>query len=170
MKRTDSNGFSAVLVILAFVIVGLIIGVGWYVYDANKEPGNNTQTPVSTQPANTDPDYLYIKEWGVRMKVDPSVAPVTYTYNAEYDSITMSSQLQKSLSEQCYFRTSNPWGASRLSTKEVKEKSYPEYNKEVGNYSYLRSYPQDGCEDSDAETMRKLDSGFNKTYESMELS
>ncbi len=57
MKK-DEKGFSVVESLLTVVIIGLVVGVGWYVWQSRKD--NNAATPVNTQTSspssNESPD------------------------------------------------------------------------------------------------------------------
>lgn len=48
VKKQNSEGFSAVVVLIILVIIGLVSAVGWLVYDRqnNKQATNNTQETV----------------------------------------------------------------------------------------------------------------------------
>jgi hypothetical protein len=76
MKKFNSKGFSAVEALFVLLVIGLVSGIGWYVY------GNQSGDPVSSEPtAATEQDetqgdnksYYEIKELGV--KFDLSKAP-----------------------------------------------------------------------------------------------
>ncbi|HSX43816.1 MAG TPA: hypothetical protein VLE69_00750 [Candidatus Saccharimonadales bacterium] len=98
MIKLNSKGLGVIEVILVVVIVGLIGGVGYFVYQSKKNTDqilNNTansqgtpekSTKTSTKPTtpsntvtttNTDPNYLIIKEWGVKVKI-PNANRLSY--------------------------------------------------------------------------------------------
>jgi hypothetical protein len=59
----------ALLLIAVLVLAG---GVGWYVWDQNKndtKAQNSTQTTAPAASSQTNNSYLVIKEWGVRFKL-----------------------------------------------------------------------------------------------------
>jgi hypothetical protein len=54
MKKIRTQGFSAVEIILGVVVIAAIIGIGWYVYNANQAKSNTQQRP-RRQKLNTLP-------------------------------------------------------------------------------------------------------------------
>jgi Tfp pilus assembly protein PilE len=85
MKRPQ-NGFSAIEALLVVIIVGMLGGVGWYVWHSQQQvdktysqTANTTVVPKSTAaktfPAASQPNYLKIKEWGVKVKVSGDSLP-----------------------------------------------------------------------------------------------
>jgi len=53
MKRLDRSGFGAVQVILVFVILGMIGGTGWYVYNAQKNTNKLVESTETKQSQST---------------------------------------------------------------------------------------------------------------------
>lgn len=174
--KNNQTGIAHVAAIVLVIVIAVIGFVGWKVWDNQKDKPQTTNTnttAASSDTATTDTNkdtHLDISEWGVRITVDPTIAKVTYVYNASQDSVTLTSDLQKSLSSECEYATKSPWGISRLSTETVAASPdvYLGYDEKVGDYSFRRTYPQTGCEDSDNDTMTKLDAGFAAIYKSLE--
>jgi type II secretory pathway pseudopilin PulG len=85
MKKQE-NGFSAVEALLIVIIVGMLAGVGWYVWHANSQANSvldkadvtaqNAQTVGSKKTSSTQKE-ITIKEWGVKGKTST-------TLNLEY--------------------------------------------------------------------------------------
>lgn len=76
MIRLNNEGFGVIEALLLLIIVGIIGGTGFYVYNANKSTSNGNENTIVKQdskpeePKTTkDPneDYLVIKEWGVKI-------------------------------------------------------------------------------------------------------
>jgi hypothetical protein len=77
MKKLQ-EGFSAVEGLLIVIIVGMLGGVGWYVWHSQKQvdktysqTANSSAVPNSkkkTRATDSNAGYFVIKEWGVRAK------------------------------------------------------------------------------------------------------
>lgn len=89
MKRSKQQGFGAVAIIAAVVVLAVVVFVGWRIYDAsqpadtNNQPTNSNNQPGNTnQPSQTQTDpnegYVVIKEWGVRFKPVDGLTGVQY--------------------------------------------------------------------------------------------
>ena len=82
MKKLNQKGFTAIEAILILVIVAIIGGTGFYVYNSNKKSDKTSETTESTiaqSPAPTEAKYLSVKEWRVKFKVsDDTPSGVTY--------------------------------------------------------------------------------------------
>lgn len=90
MKKNE-KGFSAVEVLLVLVVIGLLGGAGWYVWQSKNK---NDQSTTSTSQADSKREnnkeapkdevatakYLTIKEWGVRLKLSDNIANATYRF------------------------------------------------------------------------------------------
>jgi predicted negative regulator of RcsB-dependent stress response len=86
MKKPQ-EGFSAVEALLIVIIVGMLGGVGWYVWNSQQQidktysqTANSTVAPkqasAKSSPAASQSNYLTIKEWGVRAKNSYGITPV----------------------------------------------------------------------------------------------
>ncbi|HEX5798371.1 MAG TPA: hypothetical protein VFX79_03365 [Candidatus Saccharimonadales bacterium] len=86
----NQKGFGAIEALLILVIIGIIGGVGYYVYNANKnEPQisdssiqhkNNSKGEVKEELPEEDPNegYLVVKEWGLRFKIPDNLTDIQY--------------------------------------------------------------------------------------------
>lgn len=62
--RKNQKGFSAIEGLLILVIVGIIGGTGWYVWDRNNSESTNTGTPTSSEEKKeTVEENLVSKNW-----------------------------------------------------------------------------------------------------------
>lgn len=107
MKKLDTWGFSIVEVILIVVIIGLLGGIGYYVYSSQKktntaldsaaksqgEPQKTEKktTPVSSTKTDPNTGYVVVKDWNVRFKPG-DIAKNTYL--GEYSSASQSYNLR----------------------------------------------------------------------------
>lgn len=167
---THQKGFTVVEGLLILVIVGIIGGVGWYVIgQKNKDQGKSTnQTTNKKSESNNNSQnqqYLVVKEWKVKLKVDSSLGKITYAQysNDPNNQIVLNSDLQKTLPLTCQSDTSG-WGIARIKTSELNEfeKGLPS----VGGYSYKRIYPPMGCEQATA-IMAKIDTAYVNMFTSL---
>lgn len=86
----NQKGFSAVAVLLIVVVVGLISGVGWYVYKSQNKPKDTQQTADSNKTATEnkeevqDPDqYTPPEGW---KKYSDKENTISFYYPASWDS------------------------------------------------------------------------------------
>jgi type II secretory pathway pseudopilin PulG len=88
MKKSQ-DGFSAVEGLLIAVIVGMLGGVGWYVWHSQQQAdetysqtANSTATPktkkTSSSTTNKDLKYLEVKEWSVKFSLSSNVEDAVY--------------------------------------------------------------------------------------------
>lgn len=140
---------------------------GWFLWNKQKDTDANTATPVVT----SDPtvvaagDTLTITEWGVQTTVPTDEAGTTYTYVATANTpamggVTFSFPTSKSMKQTSTCDVgSMKWGLVRYGpTDKVNqsEQTYAELDwsnsttvKKVGEYYYVRVYPQIGCDDAE---------------------
>jgi Tfp pilus assembly protein PilV len=93
------KGFSVIEGLLILVIVGILGGVGYYVWNSSKASPedsstlntNNTATSPSntSNPAPVEKKYLTIKEWGVKFTLSSGILDASYTigefdYNTDF--------------------------------------------------------------------------------------
>lgn len=101
-KSKDSqSGFSALILILITILVLAAGAVFWYVWHQNQNIGDNTQTSISSQEFQNQPQdtaqlndsaenekYLVIEEWGVQLPLGDlaTAEEVTYEYIANREN------------------------------------------------------------------------------------
>jgi hypothetical protein len=84
------TGASAIIAVIAVVVVSATALTGWYVLQKNKSPtaSNNTiQSPQDEKNAQSiesseDDKYLVIKEWGVKIPLSHDIAGAYYVHHA----------------------------------------------------------------------------------------
>lgn len=108
MKKLNAKGFGALEAVLMVVILGIIGGAGYYVYNSQKkedtvidstaksqsEP-DKTATPATDKLNDTLPVpvrdtsgiYLNVPEWGVKIQMS-NAAKVTYEYDGNPGSVS----------------------------------------------------------------------------------
>lgn len=95
---TKQSGFSAIIIIVCVVVVIGVLGlIGWRLYSqpstkTNNATSHNTSTSNpsdasnNNSPATPQPTYLDIKEFGIKIPLDNSIADATYTYDPSSSS------------------------------------------------------------------------------------
>ncbi len=88
MKKLNNRGFSALELLLILLLIAIIGGVGYYVYNAQKDAQktqDKTKTAQSEQVAEVPQQdkYLEIKQWGVRFKLNADAEATYYKLRAE---------------------------------------------------------------------------------------
>jgi hypothetical protein len=90
--KKPQNGFSAVEALLIVIIVGMLGGVGWYVWHSQKQvdktysqTANSSAVPKSTKsaqpissPQASTNNFLVISEWGVKVSYNSSIGKAVY--------------------------------------------------------------------------------------------
>lgn len=85
--KLNKKGFTLVEVLLVIIALSLIVGVGFYVYNSNKEDpqaSSDTNTKVvetDKQPVSQE-KYLKIKELGVKIELSDDIADAYYYVNS----------------------------------------------------------------------------------------
>ncbi len=87
------SGFSAIEVLFVVLVVVALAVIGFVVYQRHKSistkstaTSNTTQT--TTRPAQTATQYLTIKEWGVRLKLNSDTASLYYYIKPNLPDVT----------------------------------------------------------------------------------
>jgi type II secretory pathway pseudopilin PulG len=102
MKKLSQKGFGIVEVLLLVVLVGIIAGAGWYVYQSQKKTNasldktnqniesisKSQKTVVDSTKSKDNTKYLVIKEWGVEIPLSADIEDATYTYKQIGDGST----------------------------------------------------------------------------------
>lgn len=96
MKKLDSKGFGVVEGLLIVVIIGLIGGVGYYVYSQNKDSSNDA-TSEATKPAQNEPEMVEGTEnWKTETNEEFGFS---YKYPADDDCKIFTTAYEKDSSE-----------------------------------------------------------------------
>lgn len=168
MARQDGFGVggfillcTAILLLAAGFFVVQRIRRGESIIPESAESAKNTVLPPP-------PQSVYIKEWGLRMKADPALGAVTYSYDESDDSIAFDSSLQQQLSDQCYAGdTAGPWGVIRY------EDETRDGLKQVDNDFYRHYVPANPCDSSvsdDIARQTQLSQLYQSMFESLEIA
>jgi hypothetical protein len=167
MKRPQ-NGFSAVEALLIVIIVGMLGGVGWYVWHSQaqvdktySQTANSSMVPKSKTSATLNPtdntNYFVIKEWGVRAKYSGNLA-LTYAPIASSFAVFSSEQLSKSVNGGCKtfggrierVKAGEVYDSDvegRPVEQLVNDPNVTIVYKKIGNYYYLFMHDQSLCSD-----------------------
>jgi hypothetical protein len=91
-------------VLLLLAVLVLAGGVGWYVWQQNKNDNSAVNANQTTQNTNTQnsSDYLVIKEWGVRFKLPTeSKNDIYYFYDRSEDQVKFGSRKYAAIEPLC---------------------------------------------------------------------
>src|SRR6266699_968134 len=81
--RPKQSGFSAIEVLFVVLVVVALAVIGFVVYQrhksiSTKSTATTNAAQTTTRPAQTATQYLTIKEWGVRLKLNSDTASLYY--------------------------------------------------------------------------------------------
>jgi len=86
----NQKGFGAIEALLLLVIVGMIGGTGFYVYNANKEEPKISDSSIQQKDNSEElleeelsESYLVVKEWGLRFKIPDNLTDVQYKISGD---------------------------------------------------------------------------------------
>lgn len=89
MKHPTQNGFSILALILTILLFALLAFMGWRAYEIFQSqpttPTPEEQTQVTEDPK---PQYLVIKEWGVRIPLSDLIENATYTSSSQHAALS----------------------------------------------------------------------------------
>ena len=100
----NQKGFSAVVLLLSFILVVAIGFTGYFVWntqqnkkDEKAEVASSTVTEKDKPAEEKIPDkveqkYLVIKEWGVKIPISDKFADLNYRFNSTEDTVTLSTK------------------------------------------------------------------------------
>ncbi len=79
----NQSGFSVIEVLLVVLVVAVLVVIGFMVYQRHKpsfakNSAATNHTQITTQPVQTTTQYLNIKEWGVRLRLDSDTTSLYY--------------------------------------------------------------------------------------------
>lgn len=165
--KSNQKGFGAVEVLLVLILIGILGGVGFYVYNSNKKSNQKADTTSTASKAetkvadkSTDTEtvkeadanlgYLVIKEWGVKIKLRDSMK-VSYTYSAEAGnqaaSIDYQSSIKPVIKPEFLQDKTCEVGAGVLRSVSVSA-DQAQYSKKIGNQYYTVTGAPGACSDN----------------------
>ncbi len=88
MKIKSQAGFSLIESLLVIIAITLVVFVGFYVYNAKNDANKTldkaaTSTNARSQKAKKSKNYLFIKELGIKLKLDQDLQGLEYKYSPE---------------------------------------------------------------------------------------
>jgi hypothetical protein len=107
----NEKGFGAVEALAILIIVGIIGGAGYYVYNANKQDTGVSDSSIQEETTQEDTQdefgeegYVEVKEWNVRFKTSEGLDNTRYEYSdpesfAPAGSITFITKYDQELNE-----------------------------------------------------------------------
>jgi Tfp pilus assembly protein PilE len=156
MKKLQ-QGFSAVEGLLIVIIIGMLGGVGYYVWHSQKQvdktysqTANGTAVPTtkktsSSSATKSNPGYLVIKEWSVKIKLNAQNFDTNYRFekpdnswvflsSTRLDTATQNSKICKEASASVSLNRSKP-GDDNFGSPWT-ETELQKIGKKVGDYYY----------------------------------
>lgn len=169
MKRLNNKGFAALEAVLIVVIVGLLAGVGYYVWHANKQttdtlnaaskdaagsPAKTSKKSTSAPSSVTTQQYITVQEWGVRA---PITDGLTYTEHKQtvggelfvgFTSTKLAGYKGCEEAGGIIGRYTANEGADDAGDSAASlAKSTPDKVKQVGDYYFVFTHDQAACSD-----------------------
>ncbi len=169
MFTKNQKGFGAVEALLILVIVGIIGGAGWYVFQSQKKTNqsldnaNKSLTELSQQKnveqSKDETEYIEIKEWGVRFALNDDYSDMYYLVKPSQDSgyqfAYFSTKSIDIVAPECAVDKTSQLALGRYKKNSTNDKSkyYTEtfqstYLRTIGNYDYTYSLGNGGCAES----------------------
>ncbi len=196
MKTTDQKGFSGLEGLLILVIVGIIGGVGWFVYNSQKKTASTLdktsqsqgepQKTVSkatppTQQTASQSDYLNIKELGIRFKLTNNIKDAYYYVSSNKDSNNITTVYVSTHSVDaypgCQASKNNGAGIAAIATYYQGETSpvagdysttFPRAPKIGDLYYYIAGNQYDCTEQKNTDLYTKIHQEFMDAYTTIE--
>lgn len=183
----NQKGFSAIEGLLIFIIVAIIAGVGWYVWDSNKKTndilnnaekssGSVARPTTNKKETKIETQYLVVKEWGIKMPLSSAIADVYYVVSTSSQTNGQPNTMWlglKSLDDKgCAAANANTGGAYPLGallkvspdeTDPVSGTPYKQLNPEgvtLGNYYYAYHSGIKGKTCAPQSTLDGIDAAF----------
>lgn len=174
----NQKGFSAVILLLALVLVAIVSFTGYYVWNTQSNKKTNSQQTktaddsvakkqtdtTATKPADTT-KYLVIKEWGVKIPLTDTIADTTYLYKNGYVYVSTDSLTKKY--PECSTGKTTVYAYGRFGSMKdpvdapgAEGQTYGDIMPnapKVGSYYYYGTPAQALCNSNDATTQKEMD-------------
>lgn len=170
MKKNE-KGFSVVEILIVLVVVGLIGGTGWYVWQPKHKTTENNKsttnsTPATEQKATDNPEvksevnYLTIKEWGVKISLRDT-DKVSYAYTSQPNGSYYGSSYDSTIDVELKAGQEPPAGCSSKVGALLRSKDKPQPTdvnghpsisnfKQIGSYYYFVPGGDPACSNNQA--------------------
>lgn len=93
MKRLNHKGFTLVEGLLTVIALCLVVGVGFYVFNANSDSAKSniatSQTKSKSEAKATPKMFLEIKEMGIKIPLTSSISDATYVISPTDDNFAV---------------------------------------------------------------------------------
>ena len=162
MKK-NQKGFSVVGGLIVLVVVCVIGGTGWYIWQSrdkstqqatNKAEESKEEVP---EVENNSSEYLEIKDWNVKVRLgDANPNLLSYKYYETSVSLYLKSSVTNNVS--C---RDLGIGISKTFTSKISMDGDPRSYKKLGDYTYVVKGSPFGCGDERLDSIRKQYTGNN---------
>ena len=163
MKKMNQKGTGVVEVVLLLVLVGLIVGVGYYVYNSQKKTNESldnasqsltdaTKAKEGVKNKEAASRYLVIKELGVKIELDDATSDAYYVMENGFAYV--STTALKNANVECSAEKTAVAAISKVpktATDEMIGKTYEQHIKDggsgviIGDNVYLMTRAQSYC-------------------------
>lgn len=91
------QGFGAIEVIIVIVVIAIIGGIAWYALKGKPMKQESSPSPVAESVTNSpsvspSTPYLEIKQFGLKMKLTPSILDLEYLYDESQQKVSFGSK------------------------------------------------------------------------------
>ena len=118
--KNNEKGFSVLEVLLIVILFGLLGGVGWLVWNGQKDIISKQQ---NTSKQSNQSEYFEIKEWGVNFKSNDKLNDLYYVYVDDGNEETLATTIDFSLNAlkntDCAIDKTSQFRIARYSQAEV---------------------------------------------------
>lgn len=189
MKRINQRGFGVVELLVVLIFIAGVATLGWYIFKNRESTPPVSTTVKQDKPEQSQPKVvagiLKIPEWNIQITADPYLKDLSYRIKNNTTLHFVSSLDSGALKDSC-IKTSY-WGLTRVygedpsyfngdtgSNVAMKDSPYladAMANKQVvkvGDYYYLKIYPQSGCDDESDNIGSAIDAAVGKMLQSAE--
>lgn len=171
-RQKHQSGFSIVEAVLIVAVIGVIGAAGWFVYQHNRvkptSAATGTNQPTNSQPSTTTPTpttYLRIKEWGVRLPIDNTIASLYYYINPQNPDVAyLSLKTVSDIAPDCAADKVSLGSIFRQTSAQHQDavnRNQPGFyaigSLQIGDYWYGFSKPNAGCGDGTAAQQQAID-------------
>lgn len=158
--KREQSGFSVIEVLLIVLVVAVLVVIGLMVYQRHKPSVTKnsaaaSQTQTAAKPAQTTTQYLEIKEWGVRLKLNSDTASLYYYISPQLPDVAyLSLKTVSDIAPNCAADKDSMAAISRLTEAEHQSNSYATHSDpgtiHIGNYWYGDAGEHADCTDGTA--------------------
>lgn len=183
--RANQKGFSVVEILVVIVVVGLLVAVGWLVYDRQSKNKNDTpkttNSEQSTTPQNTQAspsNFLTLADFNAKIPLNDKTSGLKLgsVSSSSYNEADKSVPIIAPQLDSVWKCAANPDGNFKgtigtisVTTQTKRSGPYePLVSNKVGNYTF--GFEQGGSNCTDSPEYQQLVDAFKVQFEKLEAS